>query len=256
METFFTSGRYYVDQDSFIQRGDAPRMGWTDFLSHFGKLENPRILFGTAYSWFALISPTVLVNALDTISITFVPSTPFSTPPSCNRFRRLFGAPSKAEVGKSFTSLPCLRTHESNIHNPSRPHKCDQCCLGFEIAKSLNGHSHVRGGVNSTALQYTCDGYRQNFSDGDTIRNHQNDPLLHPSCADDVILVIESVVGTPVLGVEEFPQAIWPTPKLPSSGFMPDYGNVSSSSWIIQCWGKRNAMLEQEVEDRRPLCSW
>ncbi len=54
VETYFTSGRYYVDQDAVIQRAEAPRMGWGDFLSHFGKPENGKILFGTAYSWFAL----------------------------------------------------------------------------------------------------------------------------------------------------------------------------------------------------------
>ncbi len=110
---------------------------------------------------------------------------------------------------KSFSGLSYLQIHESNIHNPSRPHKCDQCCLGFETADSLNDHlQDVHGGVNLTVLQYTCDGCRQNFSDRDTIRNHQNDPLSHPSCADAIIRVIESVVDTPVLEVGELPQAI------------------------------------------------
>lgn len=110
---------------------------------------------------------------------------------------------------KSFSDLSCLQTHESNAHNPSRPHKCEQCCLGFETEHSLNDHSQdVHGGVNPTILQYTCDGCRQNFPDRDAIRNHQNDPRSYPSCADGVIHVIESVAGTPILEVGELPQSV------------------------------------------------
>jgi PHS family inorganic phosphate transporter-like MFS transporter len=54
VETFFASGCYYVDQDAVIQRAEAPRMGWADFRSYFGKRENAKVLFGCAYSWFAL----------------------------------------------------------------------------------------------------------------------------------------------------------------------------------------------------------
>jgi PHS family inorganic phosphate transporter-like MFS transporter len=43
-----------VDEDEFVQRIDAPKASWADFRAHFGKLENFKLLFGTAYSWFAL----------------------------------------------------------------------------------------------------------------------------------------------------------------------------------------------------------
>lgn len=43
-----------VDDDAFVQRIEAPKASWADFREHFGKLENFKILFGTAYSWFAL----------------------------------------------------------------------------------------------------------------------------------------------------------------------------------------------------------
>ena len=54
VETFFTSGRYYVDQDAVAQHAEAPRMGWRDFIHYFGQWKNGKILLGTAYSWFAL----------------------------------------------------------------------------------------------------------------------------------------------------------------------------------------------------------
>nr|BAB43910.1 phosphate transporter [Pholiota nameko] len=44
----------HVDDDAFIQRIEAPKASWADFREHFGKFENFKILFGTAYSWFAL----------------------------------------------------------------------------------------------------------------------------------------------------------------------------------------------------------
>lgn len=43
-----------VDDDVFIQRIDAPKASWADFKGHFGKWENFKVLFGTAYSWFAI----------------------------------------------------------------------------------------------------------------------------------------------------------------------------------------------------------
>jgi PHS family inorganic phosphate transporter-like MFS transporter len=33
---------------------DSPRASTRDFLAYFSKIENAKILFGTAYSWFAL----------------------------------------------------------------------------------------------------------------------------------------------------------------------------------------------------------
>ncbi|KAF8179457.1 hypothetical protein BJ912DRAFT_1023881 [Pholiota molesta] len=43
-----------IDDDAFVQRIEVPKASWADFREHFGKLENFKILFGTAYSWFAL----------------------------------------------------------------------------------------------------------------------------------------------------------------------------------------------------------
>jgi PHS family inorganic phosphate transporter-like MFS transporter len=43
-----------VDEEAFIQRIDTPRASWADFCAHFSQRKNLRILFGTAYSWFAL----------------------------------------------------------------------------------------------------------------------------------------------------------------------------------------------------------
>lgn len=36
------------------QPADAPRATWKDFFNYFGRMQNLRILFGTAYSWFAI----------------------------------------------------------------------------------------------------------------------------------------------------------------------------------------------------------
>jgi len=43
-----------IDEDAFIQRIEAPKASWADFRAHFGQWRNFKILFGTAYSWFAL----------------------------------------------------------------------------------------------------------------------------------------------------------------------------------------------------------
>lgn len=36
------------------QQFDGPKAGWQDFWSYFSQWKNLRILFGSAYSWFAL----------------------------------------------------------------------------------------------------------------------------------------------------------------------------------------------------------
>ncbi|KAF8626413.1 hypothetical protein AX17_006580 [Amanita inopinata Kibby_2008] len=43
-----------VDIDAGFRRVNAPKASWKDFCEHFGKWENFKVLFGTAYSWFAL----------------------------------------------------------------------------------------------------------------------------------------------------------------------------------------------------------
>ncbi|KAG8772536.1 Inorganic phosphate transporter pho84 [Ceratobasidium sp. 428] len=54
VDTFLTTGTYTVNPDAIIERVKAPKASWADFLHHFGKWENGKILLGTAYSWFAL----------------------------------------------------------------------------------------------------------------------------------------------------------------------------------------------------------
>ncbi|PPQ90999.1 hypothetical protein CVT25_013924 [Psilocybe cyanescens] len=44
----------HVDPELLVQRIEAPKASWADFREHFGQLKNFKILFGTAYSWFAL----------------------------------------------------------------------------------------------------------------------------------------------------------------------------------------------------------
>lgn len=40
--------------DRAVQRVDAPKASWADFVCYFGKWENGKILLGTSWSWFAL----------------------------------------------------------------------------------------------------------------------------------------------------------------------------------------------------------
>ncbi|KAL9714364.1 hypothetical protein Ac2012v2_002676 [Leucoagaricus gongylophorus] len=47
-------GRGGNEDDSPIQRADVPKATWADFAHHFGQWKNGKVLFGTAYSWFAL----------------------------------------------------------------------------------------------------------------------------------------------------------------------------------------------------------
>ncbi|KAG8783474.1 Inorganic phosphate transporter pho84 [Ceratobasidium sp. 428] len=54
VDTFLTTGTYTVNPDAIIERVKAPKASWADFIRHFGKWENGKVLLGTAYSWFAL----------------------------------------------------------------------------------------------------------------------------------------------------------------------------------------------------------
>jgi len=47
-------GRGGNEDDSPIQRADVPKATWADFVRYFGQWKNGKVLFGTAYSWFAL----------------------------------------------------------------------------------------------------------------------------------------------------------------------------------------------------------
>ena len=54
IDNVIATGTFYVDPDAAVQRVQAPKASRRDFIEHFGKWENFKILFGTAYSWFAL----------------------------------------------------------------------------------------------------------------------------------------------------------------------------------------------------------
>jgi MFS transporter, PHS family, inorganic phosphate transporter len=54
IENVVATGQFYVDEDAPVQRVQAPKASRRDFLAHFGKWENGKVLFGAAYSWFAL----------------------------------------------------------------------------------------------------------------------------------------------------------------------------------------------------------
>lgn len=54
VEAFLQNGTYYADPDAAITRIAAPRASRRDFRTYFGKWSNFKVLFGTAWSWFAL----------------------------------------------------------------------------------------------------------------------------------------------------------------------------------------------------------
>ena len=45
---------YWVDPDAVVQRADAPRRSRSDFIKYFAQPSNFSLLFGAAYSWFAI----------------------------------------------------------------------------------------------------------------------------------------------------------------------------------------------------------
>lgn len=49
-----TPGVWRVDREASTGRSDAPEASIRDFRRYFGQWKNARVLFGTAYSWFAL----------------------------------------------------------------------------------------------------------------------------------------------------------------------------------------------------------
>jgi MFS transporter, PHS family, inorganic phosphate transporter len=54
IENVIATGQFYVDDDAAVQRVQAPRASLRDFKSYFGQWRNGKVLFGAAYSWFAL----------------------------------------------------------------------------------------------------------------------------------------------------------------------------------------------------------
>jgi len=54
VDTYLTTGTYVVDPVRNHERAELPKASWSDFIRHFSKWENGKVLFGTAYTWFAL----------------------------------------------------------------------------------------------------------------------------------------------------------------------------------------------------------
>ncbi|CAG8561008.1 2887_t:CDS:2 [Ambispora gerdemannii] len=68
-----TTGTYEDrDPDAPVVRVEAPRHGWQDFKSYFGKWKNGKVLLGTSVTWFALdvafygigLNNTIILNAI------------------------------------------------------------------------------------------------------------------------------------------------------------------------------------------------
>jgi MFS transporter, PHS family, inorganic phosphate transporter len=54
IENVIATGQFFVDSDAAVQRVKAPKMSRRDFIGYFSQWKNGKILFGAAYSWFAL----------------------------------------------------------------------------------------------------------------------------------------------------------------------------------------------------------
>jgi PHS family inorganic phosphate transporter-like MFS transporter len=54
VELFYTTGKYTREEDAPVVRVEAPKATRRDFIAHFSKWENGKVLLGTAWSWFAL----------------------------------------------------------------------------------------------------------------------------------------------------------------------------------------------------------
>nr|ODN89126.1 phosphate:H+ symporter [Cryptococcus depauperatus CBS 7841] len=54
VDTYLTSGQYVVDPIHNNERAVVPKASWSDFTSYFGQWKNGKVLFGAAWSWFAL----------------------------------------------------------------------------------------------------------------------------------------------------------------------------------------------------------
>ncbi|KAG6816273.1 hypothetical protein H0H93_008224, partial [Arthromyces matolae] len=54
IRNILSTGTFRVDPDAPIERVNAPKASLSDFLRHFGRWKNGKVLLGTAWSWFAL----------------------------------------------------------------------------------------------------------------------------------------------------------------------------------------------------------
>ncbi|EEB94284.1 hypothetical protein MPER_06922, partial [Moniliophthora perniciosa FA553] len=79
IEGILTTGKSSVDPDAVVQKVEAPRASWADFSAHFSKWENFKVLFGCAYSWFAL---DIAFYGLGLNSSIILGAIGFGTPPT------------------------------------------------------------------------------------------------------------------------------------------------------------------------------
>lgn len=54
VDTYLTTGTYVVDPINNHERAELPEASWADFARHFRQWKNFKVLFGAAWSWFAL----------------------------------------------------------------------------------------------------------------------------------------------------------------------------------------------------------
>ncbi|ORY32259.1 inorganic phosphate transporter [Naematelia encephala] len=54
VDTYLSTGTYVVDPIHNNERAVMPKGTWKDFVRHFSQWKNGKVLFGTAWSWFAL----------------------------------------------------------------------------------------------------------------------------------------------------------------------------------------------------------
>jgi len=73
-----TTGNSEVDPDAVVQRAQAPKASWADFVHYFSQWKNGKILIGTAYSWFAL---DIAYYGLGLNSSIILQAIGFGTPP-------------------------------------------------------------------------------------------------------------------------------------------------------------------------------
>jgi len=52
---------YWVDPDAIVQRAEAPCRSRRDFIRYFEQSNNLRLLFGVAYSWFAIDASALFI---------------------------------------------------------------------------------------------------------------------------------------------------------------------------------------------------
>jgi PHS family inorganic phosphate transporter-like MFS transporter len=54
IDAFLTTGEYVEDLPGALVKVHSPVASRRDFIAHFSKWENGKVLFGCAWSWFAL----------------------------------------------------------------------------------------------------------------------------------------------------------------------------------------------------------